>query len=94
MEKTNLDLFFEEKNKDLGFRAAYKVEGLLQDLRDELRKARESKGMTQKELAGALRSTQSAVSNLENVNSPIYPSLLTLAKVADILGLELEVKLK
>lgn len=94
MEKTNYELHFEERMKSLEFRAHYALQSTLDDLRTAITVARINAGMTQKELAGRLNTTQSCVSNLENVNSPVYPSLLTLSKVCDILGLQLEIKLK
>jgi transcriptional regulator with XRE-family HTH domain len=55
----------------------------------EIHDLREKRGLTQKELAERLGTTQSAIARLEAGN--IAPSLPTLDKVAAALGVELVV---
>jgi transcriptional regulator with XRE-family HTH domain len=55
----------------------------------EVRELREKRGLSQRELAERLGTTQSAVARLEAGN--VSPSLPTLDKLADALGVELVV---
>jgi transcriptional regulator with XRE-family HTH domain len=55
----------------------------------EVRDLREKRGLSQRELAERLGTTQSAVARLEAGN--VSPSLPTLDKVAEALGVELVV---
>lgn len=57
----------------------------------EVRALREQRGLSQRELAERLGTTQSAVARLEAGH--VSPSLPTLDKVADALGVELVVTL-
>lgn len=57
----------------------------------EIRSLREQRGLSQRDLADRLGTTQSAVARLEAGH--ISPSLPTLDKVADALGVELVVTL-
>lgn len=56
-----------------------------------LREARESRGLTQEELANAINTTKSAISRLENHAEDIR--LSTLNKVANALGKTLKVSI-
>ena len=56
-----------------------------------LREARESRGLTQEELANAINTTKSAISRLENHAEDIR--LSTLDKVANALGKTLKVSI-
>jgi len=62
------------------------------ELAQRVRRARERLGMTQAELASRLGSTQPAVARLEA--GGVTPSLATLRRIADALGLELVVDLR
>ena len=55
----------------------------------EIHALREKRGLSQRELAERLGTTQSAIARLEAGN--VSPSLATLDKVADALGVELVV---
>ena len=55
----------------------------------EIHELREKRGLSQRELAERLGTTQSAVARLEAGN--VSPSLPTLDKVAEALGVELVV---
>ncbi len=61
-------------------------------LGDMLRKARESKGVSQGELAARLDTKRTAISRIENHADDIKVS--TLEKVAKALGMELKVKIQ
>jgi ribosome-binding protein aMBF1 (putative translation factor) len=56
-----------------------------------LRKARESAGVSQEELAGRLKTKRTAISRIENHADDI--KLSTLERVAEALGKELKVKI-
>jgi DNA-binding XRE family transcriptional regulator len=62
-------------------------------LLDEFLKARAAQGLTQAELAKRIGTTQSAVARLENGRGKHSPSLATLAKYAQALGCQLQVRL-
>ena len=72
-------------------RQGYEKAGRTIRLACEIRSLREKRGLSQRELAERLGTTQSAVARLEAGN--ISPSLPTLDKVADALGVELMVSL-
>lgn len=59
---------------------------------DMLRKARESAGVSQEELAGRLKTKRTAISRIENHADDI--KLSTLERVAQALGKELKVKIQ
>ncbi len=61
-------------------------------LGDLLRNARESKGVSQGELAARLNTKRTAISRIENHADDIKVS--TLEKVAKALGMELKVKIQ
>jgi len=58
---------------------------------DMLRKARESAGVSQEELASRLKTKRTAISRIENHADDI--KLSTLERVAEALGKELKVKI-
>src|SRR5262245_63846889 len=62
------------------------------ELAERVRRTRERLGMTQAELASRVGSTQPAVARLEA--GAVTPSLATLRRVAEALGLELVVDLR
>jgi len=62
------------------------------ELAERVRNAREKLGITQAELAARIGSTQPAVARLEA--GGVNPSLDTLARIADALGLELVVQFR
>ena len=93
MPRTNVDAHFEEECKDLDFRAEYALLDLAEVIATQIKNIRENKGLSQKALADLLGTKQSQVSRLED---PFYGrySLITLAKVADVLGAELKVQIE
>ena len=70
-------------------RGGYERAGRTIRLAMEINALREKRGLTQRELAERLGTTQSAVARLEAGN--ISPSLPTLDRVAEALGVELVV---
>ena len=70
-------------------RRGYERAGRTIRLAMEIRELREKRGLSQRELAERLGTTQSAVARLEAGN--VSPSLPTLDKVAEALGVELVV---
>jgi ribosome-binding protein aMBF1 (putative translation factor) len=70
-------------------RRGYERAGRAIRLAMEIHDLREKRGLSQRELAERLGTTQSAVARLEAGN--VSPSLPTLDKVADVLGVQLVV---
>ena len=70
-------------------RRGYERAGRTIRLAREIHELREKRGLSQRELAERLGTTQSAVARLEAGN--VSPSLPTLDKVAEALGVELVV---
>jgi ribosome-binding protein aMBF1 (putative translation factor) len=70
-------------------RRGYERSGRAIRLAAEVRELREKRGLSQRELAERLGTTQSAVARLEAGH--VSPSLPTLDKLADALGVELVV---
>jgi transcriptional regulator with XRE-family HTH domain len=70
-------------------RRGYERAGRAIRLAAEVRELREKRGLSQRELAERLGTTQSAVARLEA--GSVSPSLPTLDKLADALGVELVV---
>ena len=60
---------------------------------DEILRARTSSGLTQKELAARVGTTQSAIARLESAAAKHSPSIATLQKYARALGYRVEVRL-
>ncbi len=92
MKKTNADLHFEELSKTLEFRAEYALLNLSATLANQIRSRREKLGWSQRQLAEKLGTKQAQISRLEDPLCTRH-SLLTLAKVADILQCQLNVAL-
>jgi transcriptional regulator with XRE-family HTH domain len=70
-------------------RAAYSKAGLAYELGRQVRTLRELRGLSQRELAELMGTTQSAIARLEAGGS--RPSISTLERVADALGVSLRV---
>lgn len=84
MKKTNFDRYLEEQLKDAAFAARFKRAGEAWDVALQIAALREQAGLSQKDLAKLLKTSQQQVSRLE---SPGYEghSLSTLRRVADAL---------
>ena len=81
MKKTNFDLYLEEQLKDPTFAERYERAGEAWDVALQITRLREQAGVSQKELAERLDTTQQQISRLE---SPAYEghSLSMLRRVA------------
>lgn len=85
MSKTNFDLFLEEQLRDPEFAERFKRAGEAWEVALQIATLREQAGLSQKELARKLKTSQQQISRLE---SPGYEghSLSMLRRVADALG--------
>lgn len=90
MSKTNFDLFLEEQLKDPDFAARFERAGEAWDVALQIAALREKAGLSQKDLARKLHTSQQNISRLE---SPSYEghSLSMLRRVADVLGATIHV---
>lgn len=84
--------YFKKLERDIDHRAKVKISGLGMDLAEEIKKQREKKGLSQRQMAILMKTQQSRVAQIEDVNYGKF-TLLTLAKVADALGMDLRVDL-
>jgi transcriptional regulator with XRE-family HTH domain len=90
MSKTNFDLFLEEQLKDPDFAERFARAGEAWDVALQLAALREKAGLSQKDLARRLNTSQQQISRLE---SPSYEghSLSMLRRVAEALGASVHV---
>lgn len=93
MSKTNFDLYLEENLKNPDFAARYADAGEAWDIALQLSALREESGLSQKELAEKLHTSQQHISRIE---SPGYEghSLRQLRKVATALNARVRVILE
>jgi transcriptional regulator with XRE-family HTH domain len=91
--KTNFDAYLEEQLKDKGFAERFKKAGEAWDVAVRLASLREKTGLSQKELAKRVGTSQQQISRLE---SPSYEghSLSMLRRVADALGAIVRVEIE
>ena len=92
MSKTNFDLFLEEQLRDPDFAERFKRAGEAWDVALQLAALREKAGLSQRDLARKLHTSQQQISRLE---SPSYEghSLSMLRRVAEVLGATVRVTL-
>ena len=92
MKKTNFDLYLEEQLKDPVFAERFARAGEAWDVALQLAALREKAGLSQRDLARKLKTSQQNISRLE---SPSYEghSLTMLRRVAEILGATVRVTL-
>ena len=92
MKKTNFDLYLEEQLKDPIFAERFERAGEAWDVALQLAALREKAGLSQKDLARKLHTSQQNISRLE---SPSYEghSLTMLRRVAGVLGATVRVTL-
>ena len=90
MKKTNFDVYLEEQLKDPAFAERFRQAGAAWDVAVQLAALRKKAGLSQKELARQLHTTQQQISRLE---SPGYEghSLSMLRRVARALSAEVRV---
>src|SRR5713101_1505474 len=84
MRKTNFDRYLEEQLQDPTFAARFERAGQAWDVALQIAALREQAGLSQKELARRLKTSQQQISRLE---SPGYEghSLANLRRVAEVL---------
>jgi transcriptional regulator with XRE-family HTH domain len=92
MKKTNFDLYLEQQLKDPAFAERFEKAGEAWDVALQLAALRVKAGLSQKDLARKLHTSQQNISRLE---SPAYEghSLSMLRRVANVLGATLRVTL-
>src|ERR1039458_8855429 len=85
MKKTNFDRYLEEQMQDPDFAERFKQAGEAWDVALQIAALREKAGLSQRDLARKLRTSQQQISRLE---SPSYEghSLSMLRRVAKVLG--------
>src|SRR5437016_6075607 len=85
MKKTNFDLFLEEQLKDPVFAERFERAGEAWDVALQIAALREKAGLSQRDVARKLHTSQQNISRLE---SPSYEghSLAMLRRVAEVLG--------
>src|SRR2546427_3819035 len=90
MKKTNFDLYLEEQLNDPDFAERFEQAGEAWDVALQLAALREKAGLSQKQLARKLKTSQQNISRLE---SPSYEghSLSMLRRVAHALNARLKV---
>src|ERR1041384_4074437 len=93
MKKTNFDLYLEEQLKDPEFAERFEKAGEAWDVALQIAALREKAGLSQKDLARKLKTTQQQISRLE---SPDYEghSLSMLRRVAKALHARVRVVLE
>ena len=93
MKKTNFDAYLDEQLKDKDFAERFRRAGEAWDVALQLAALRKEAGLSQKELARKLKTSQQQVSRLE---SPAYEghSLGMLRRVAQALNAEVHVVFK
>ena len=93
MKKTNFDAYLEEQLKNPDFALRFKKAGEGWDVALQIAALRQQAGLSQKDLARTLRTSQQQVSRLE---SPSYEghSLSMLRRVAEALGATVHVVLE
>lgn len=93
MKKTNFDLYLEEQLKDPDFAERFEAAGEAWDVALQIAALREKAGLSQKDLARKLKTSQQNISRLE---SPAYEghSLTMLRRVAKVLSAKVRVVLE
>jgi len=93
MKKTNFDVYLEERLKEPEFVRRYKQAGEAWDIALQITALREKAGLSQRELARKLRTSQQNISRLE---SPSYEghSLTMLRRIAEVLGATVRVAIE
>jgi transcriptional regulator with XRE-family HTH domain len=91
--QTNFDLYLEEQLKDRDFTERFKKAGEAWDVALKLASLRKASGLSQKELARRVGTSQQQISRLE---SPAYEghSLSMLRRVAEVLGATIHVEIQ
>lgn len=91
MTRPTLASFKKKALNDPEVRAEYEALSAAYALRRKLIALRKAAGLTQEELAERLHTSKSAISRLENVNSPVSPTLTTIEAYAEAVGYRVEI---
>lgn len=91
MTRPTLASFKKKALNDPEVRAEYEALSPAYTLRRKLIALRKAAGLTQEELAERLHTSKSAISRLENVNSPVSPTLTTIEAYAEAVGYRVEI---
>lgn len=91
--RTNFDVYLEDQLKDTDFEERFKKAGKAWDVALQLADLRKESGLSQKELARRVGTSQQQISRLE---SPSYEghSLSMLRRVVEVLGATLRVEIQ
>lgn len=91
--RTNFDIYLEDQLKDTDFAERFKQDGEAWDVALQLADLRKESGLSQKELARRVGTSQQQISRLE---SPSYEghSLSMLRRVVEVLGATLRVEIQ
>jgi transcriptional regulator with XRE-family HTH domain len=92
-QRTNYDLYFGQQLKGPDFREKFRKAGEAWDVAIQLASLRKASGLSQKDLAKRVGTSQQQISRLE---SPSYEghSLSMLRRVADVLGANVHVEIQ
>ena len=92
-KKTNFEVYLEEQLKDPDFERRFRKAGEAWDVAIQIASLRKKSGLSQKELARRLGTSQQQISRLE---SPSYEghSLSMLRRVAEVLGASVHVEIR
>ena len=92
-QKTNFDLYLEEQLKDKEFAERFRNAGEAWDVAIQLAHLRRRTGLSQKELAKRVGTSQQQISRLE---SPSYEghTLSMIRRVAEVLGARVRVEIE
>lgn len=92
-EKTNFDRYLEDELRDPNFAARFKEAGEAWDVAMQLAALRKEFGLSQKDLAERVGTSQQQISRLE---SPSYEghSLSMIRRVAEVLGASVRVRIQ
>jgi transcriptional regulator with XRE-family HTH domain len=92
-QRTNFDLYLGEQLKDPGFKEKFRKAGEPWDVAIQLASLRKASGLSQKELAKRVGTSQQQISRLESPSYKGY-SLSMLRRVADVLGATVRVEIQ
>jgi transcriptional regulator with XRE-family HTH domain len=93
MKKTNFDLYLEEQLKDPVFARRFEQADEAWDVALQIAALREKSGLSQKELACKLKTSQQNISRLESASYAGH-SLSMLRRVAEVLGASVRVTIE
>jgi len=92
-KQTNFDIYLKDQLKDQDFAARFKKAGEAWDVAIQLASLRKDSGMSQKELARRVGTSQQQISRLESTAYEGH-SLSMLRRVADVLGAKVRVEIE